>query len=47
MLLEKQQRPKFSRELLNLRRIQDALARQKECVDAPALSLPCGARGDS
>ncbi len=30
MLLTRQQRPKFSRELLNLRKIQDTLARQKE-----------------
>ena len=29
-LLQKQQRPKFSRELLNLRRIQEHLAKQKE-----------------
>lgn len=31
-LLEKQTKPKFSKELLNLRRIQDHLARQKEYV---------------
>lgn len=32
-LLEKtQQKPKFSKDLLNLRRIEEHLARQKECV---------------
>lgn len=39
MLLERQQRPKFSRELLNLRRIQDALARQKDYAEAHKMKL--------
>ena len=30
MLLGKQTRPKFSKDLLNLRKIQDTLAKQKE-----------------
>lgn len=32
--LEKQQKPKYSKDLLNLRRIEEHLARQKECVVA-------------
>lgn len=48
MLLERQQRPKFSRELLNLRRIQDALARQKECVGgAPGPAAALASPSDS
>ncbi|KAH9131383.1 hypothetical protein AeNC1_019676 [Aphanomyces euteiches] len=44
-LLEKQPKPKFSKELLNLRKIEEHLARQKEyispaCVDG-AHCLPC------
>jgi hypothetical protein len=41
-LLDKsQQKPKFSKDLLNLRRIEEHLARQKECV--AGLALPSGA----
>lgn len=32
-LMGKQTRPKFSKDLLNLRKIQDTLAKQKEYVD--------------
>ena len=32
LLMGKQTRPKFSKDLLNLRKIQDTLAKQKECV---------------
>lgn len=31
-MLTRQQHPKFSRELLNLRKIQETLAKRKECV---------------
>lgn len=34
-MLEKHQKPKFSKDLLNLRRIEEHLARQKECVGRP------------
>lgn len=37
--LEKQQKPKFSKDLLNLRRIEEHLARQKECVVAIVAAL--------
>ena len=38
-LLQRQQRPKFSRELLNLRRIQEHLAKQKDYTEC----CPCAA----
>ena len=38
-LLQKQQRPKFSRELLNLRRIQEHLAKQKDYTEAHKIKL--------
>merc|ERR1711865_737675 len=38
-LLQKQQRPKFSRELLNLRRIQEHLAKQKDYTEAHKMKL--------
>ena len=38
-LLEKQTKPKFSKELLNLRRIQDHLARQKDYAEAHKMKL--------
>uniref|UniRef100_A0A7S2SB13 Uncharacterized protein n=1 Tax=Rhizochromulina marina TaxID=1034831 RepID=A0A7S2SB13_9STRA len=42
-LLQKQQRPKFSRELLNLRRIQEHLAKQKDYTEAHKIKLKCDA----
>jgi hypothetical protein len=38
-LLAKQQRPKFSRELLNLRKIQEHLAKQKDYTEAHKIKL--------
>ena len=42
-LLQRQARPKFSRELLNLRRIQEHLARQKDYTEAHKIKLKCDA----
>uniref|UniRef100_A0A7S2CQS6 Uncharacterized protein n=1 Tax=Octactis speculum TaxID=3111310 RepID=A0A7S2CQS6_9STRA len=42
-LLHKQQRPKFSRELLNLREIQRHLAMQKDYTEAHKIKLKCDA----
>ena len=42
-LLQKQQRPKFSRELLNLRKIQEHLAKQKDYTEAHKIKLKCDA----
>merc|ERR1719197_763561 len=42
-LLQRQQRPKFSRELLNLRRIQEHLAKQKDYTEAHKIKLKCDA----
>ncbi|KAJ8613954.1 hypothetical protein CTAYLR_008784 [Chrysophaeum taylorii] len=42
-LLQRQTRPKFSRELLNLRRIQEHLARQKDYTEAHKIKLKCDA----
>ncbi|KAJ1457369.1 hypothetical protein M885DRAFT_515453 [Pelagophyceae sp. CCMP2097] len=42
-LLQRQARPKFSRELLNLRRIQEHLARQKDYAEAHKIKLKCDA----
>lgn len=42
-LLQRQSRPKFSRELLNLRRIQEHLARQKDYTEAHKIKLKCDA----
>ena len=42
-LLKKQTRPKFSRELLDLRRIQEHLARQKDYSEAHKIKLKCDA----
>ena len=39
-LMSKEMRPKFSKDLLNLRRIQDTLAKQKEYVNS-CLSMKC------
>lgn len=39
--LEKQQKPKYSKDLLNLRRIEEHLARQKECVAVYLLGFFC------
>lgn len=41
--LQRQPRPKFSRELLNLRRIQEHLARQKDYTEAHKIKLKCDA----
>ena len=38
-LLGKQQKPKFSRELLNLRKIQEHLAKQKDYTEAHKMKL--------
>jgi len=38
-LLSKQQKPKFSRELLNLRKIQEHLAKQKDYTEAHKMKL--------
>merc|ERR1712010_325995 len=38
-LLAKQQKPKFSRELLNLRKIQEHLAKQKDYTEAHKMKL--------
>merc|ERR1719424_1362882 len=42
-LLQRQARTKFSRELLNLRRIQEHLARQKDYTEAHKIKLKCDA----
>merc|ERR1719230_927455 len=42
-LLQKQQCPKFSRELLNLRKIQEHLAKQKDYTEAHKIKLKCDA----
>lgn len=42
-LIEKQQRPKFSRELLNLRRIQERLAKAKDYAEAHKMKLKADA----
>lgn len=40
-LISKTSTPKFSKELLNLRKIQDVLAKKKECVVVPPCVRPC------
>jgi len=42
-LMEKQSRPKFSRELLNLRKIQEHLAKQKDYTEAHKMKLKADA----
>ncbi|TMW69759.1 hypothetical protein Poli38472_001915 [Pythium oligandrum] len=42
-LLEKQQKPKFSKDLLNLRRIEEHLARQKDYNEAHKIKLKADA----
>jgi hypothetical protein len=37
--MEKQQRPKFSRELLNLRKIQEHLAKARDYTEAHKMKL--------
>lgn len=40
-LISKTTTPKFSKELLNLRKIQDVLAKKKECVRAVCFARRC------
>ena len=42
-MIEKQQRPKFSRELLNLRRIQEHLAKARDYTEAHKMKLKADA----
>jgi hypothetical protein len=42
-LMEKQQRPKFSRELLNLRKIQERLAKARDYTEAHKMKLKADA----
>lgn len=41
--MEKQQRPKFSRELLNLRKIQERLAKARDYTEAHKMKLKADA----